>query len=112
MCAEGAQGGFTLRGAWKWPSYKGSLCISAGHLGSFSGNFAFSDSHSFSPFSAPKGLCALLLGSLAVLFVLVFFSLTAGGQEMSLSAAIILRGKSRQAPLCGQLRFKHAQIQF
>lgn len=74
MCAEGAQGGFTLRGTWKWPSYKGSLCISAGHLGRFSGNFAFSDSHSFSPFSALKGLCALLLGSLAVLFFGFFLS--------------------------------------
>lgn len=75
-------------------------CISAGHLGRFSGDFAFSDSHSFSPFSALKGLCALLLGSLAVLFFW-FFALTAGGQEMSLSAAIILRGRSRHLCVAG-----------
>lgn len=96
MSDGGGWYGFMHMGAWKWPSDQGPLCVSAHHFGRFSGNFAFSDSQPPSPFSAPKGLCAPLLGSFAVLS---FFSpLTSGGQPECYSYF----QRQQQAPVGGE----------
>lgn len=95
----------------KWPSDKDSGCVSACPLGDFQIILLSLTAIPSLLFSDPTGLCAPLLGSLAVLFFFFLFPNFWRGPGDELSAAIILRGKSRH--LCsGQLQFKLAQVPF
>lgn len=99
---------FLYRGTWKWPSDKDSGCVSACPLGDFQIILLSLTAIPSLHFSVPIGLCASLLGFLAVLFS--FFFPTSGEQEMNSSVAIILRGKSRH--LCAVASYSLSSHRF
>lgn len=69
---------FLYRGTWKWPSDKDSGCVSACPLGDFQIILLSLTAIPSLHFSVPTGLCASLLGSLAMLFFFSFSQLLEG----------------------------------
>lgn len=95
----------------KWPSDKDSGCVSACPLGDFQIILLSLTAIPSLCFSAPTGLCAPLIGSLAVLFFFFLFpNFWRAGDEPECGYYF---KSQEQAPLCsGQLQFKLTQVHF
>lgn len=87
-----------------------SGCVSACPLGDFQIILLSLTAIPSLCFSAPTGLCAPLIGSLAVLFFFLFPNFWRAGDEPECGYYF---KSQEQAPLCsGQLQFKLTQVHF